>query len=625
LIAASVALCSVLACGLAFLSAPALASGSSFGSNGSGEDQFNEPSGVAVNEATGHVYVVDKGNNRVEYFSAAGAYLGQFNGSAAPTGAFSSPEGIAVDNYSLSPSFGDVYVVDTGHEVIDKFSPSGTYLGQLTGAETPGASFSGKLGVALDRSGNLWVDEEDGTIYEFNDSDLFLTRIISKSQLSPGIALSAADHVYVLSAEHNVIFEEEEGIHPLFRPQGCDCDTGLALDQPTGDLYVDEGTRAAEYTGKGQLIQQFGTGELTGGAGIAVNSSSDTVYVADASASVVWIFPAPKPPPGIEECGGGGGAQPVDGGETLCAVVNPNGTTIEGCRLEFGETATYTQSFPCDPAPPYTESVQIEARLTGLRPGTTYHYRFALTDKNGTLDGPDHEFSTPPIPPTVNAESASGITQNDATLEATINPEDLERGAYYQFQLVREPSEYRSEIACPLRDELKATDGCQGPEVQGATIGYIPAGLGTQPVSVDAASLGLKLEPNTTYHYRVLAARKIQTEDTTQWETPPTAGPDQTFTTSSRARPLGGPEPEPTPVVGQPGASSPGGSIPQILPPSPGTVPPTRTVNPKPLTRAQKLAKALKQCQKEPKRKRAECKKQAHKKYAPAKRSSKKK
>jgi hypothetical protein len=43
------------------------------------------------------------------------------------------------------------------------------------------------------------------------------------------------------------------------------------------------------------------------------------------------------------------------------------------------------------------------------------------------------------------------------------------------------------------------------------------------------------------------------------------------------------------------------------------------------LTRGQKLAKALKQCQKEPKHKRAECKKQAHKKYAPAKKHGKKK
>jgi hypothetical protein len=39
------------------------------------------------------------------------------------------------------------------------------------------------------------------------------------------------------------------------------------------------------------------------------------------------------------------------------------------------------------------------------------------------------------------------------------------------------------------------------------------------------------LKPSTTYHYRVIAARAVQTEDTIQWERPPVYGPDQTFTT----------------------------------------------------------------------------------------------
>ena len=53
-----------------------------------------------------------------------GRYVGQFNGSATPTGVFSAPSAIAVDNSenALDPSAGDVYVVDTGHYVIDKFT-----------------------------------------------------------------------------------------------------------------------------------------------------------------------------------------------------------------------------------------------------------------------------------------------------------------------------------------------------------------------------------------------------------------------------------------------------------------------------------------------------------------------
>ena len=118
---------------------------SSFGSEGEGEGQFKEPQGVAVNEATGNVYVVDRGNGRVEEFSSTGLVIGEIRGGASPTGRFVGPTGIAVDNSGspLDPSAGDVYVVDQGHDVIDKFSAGGGYEGQLTG--TPEGSFGRNL------------------------------------------------------------------------------------------------------------------------------------------------------------------------------------------------------------------------------------------------------------------------------------------------------------------------------------------------------------------------------------------------------------------------------------------------------------------------------------------------
>ena len=63
-----------------------------FGSEGSGNGQFKSPAGVAVNEATGDVYVVDQeeeggvDKGRVEWFTSNTTtqeyeYAGQFNGS----------------------------------------------------------------------------------------------------------------------------------------------------------------------------------------------------------------------------------------------------------------------------------------------------------------------------------------------------------------------------------------------------------------------------------------------------------------------------------------------------------------------------------------------------------------
>src|ERR1700736_6087830 len=72
--AAMLAFC-VLAGWLLVGSVPALAIGQrghvlgfSFGAAGKGAGQFLSPSGVAVNDSTGHIYVADQFNNRVEVF-----------------------------------------------------------------------------------------------------------------------------------------------------------------------------------------------------------------------------------------------------------------------------------------------------------------------------------------------------------------------------------------------------------------------------------------------------------------------------------------------------------------------------------------------------------------------------
>jgi hypothetical protein len=138
-------------------------------------------------------------------------------------------------------------------------------------------------------------------------------------------------------------------------------------------------------------------------------------------------------------------------------------------------------------------------------------------------------------PPSIESESASHITPTDATLEAEINLHEAPDGVYYQFQLVRESNEFASEIVCPSTPP-PGYSGCVGPQAATALpIGFLP-GNTAQPsatlgASLDLASAGVTLQPGTTYHYRVLAARAVQTEDTIEWEPPTAYGSDQTFTT----------------------------------------------------------------------------------------------
>src|SRR5690242_11216999 len=78
---AAVAACAVAAIG-AQSGQATVAYQSSFGGTGTGPGQFSPieygPGGVAVNEANGHVYVADPGQNRVEEFDASGAFVSMF-------------------------------------------------------------------------------------------------------------------------------------------------------------------------------------------------------------------------------------------------------------------------------------------------------------------------------------------------------------------------------------------------------------------------------------------------------------------------------------------------------------------------------------------------------------------
>jgi hypothetical protein len=173
----------------------------------------------------------------------------------------------------------------------------------------------------------------------------------------------------------------------------------------------------------------------------------------------------------------------VEGGATLNGTVDPEGEAVTSCEFEYGAEITYGQTAPCVPAPGAgTSSVAVHADLSGLTPGTLYHYRLVVATATVTSQGADQTFIAP-TRPRIDGESASDVASSGATLGAQINPGGS--ATTYSF-------EYGT----------SASYGQSTPAPAGAL-----AAAGLVDIAVSARPQGLA--PDTTYYYRVTATNSF--------------------------------------------------------------------------------------------------------------------
>jgi hypothetical protein len=516
-----IALAGVMACS----SAPALAvkvyiPGVSFGSEGSGNGQFKEPIGVAVNDsseplvqpAAGDVYVVDRGNDRVERFSSAGAYLGQFNGSgtfevegkvetgaAAPTGAFSSPEEVAVDDSKelLDASAGDVYVLDNGHDVVDKFSATGEYLGQLTGGS------AGFVDVAVDPAGHVWTLDAEGDVEECGSADVCEKKFETGLAVGArGMAVDSKQNVYInwggITESVGVLklsstTGEEVGRLDVY-PEGG---TTFGLNPSTDNVIVDRGSSIAVFGPFGEPyktppLETFATEGLSESYGLGVNGVG-TVYASERGANEIETFDDLPLPALVTEIP----SNVSETAMTLKGTVDPEGELVSECYFEYGtEPGKYTSRVACEPSPGEgvgqigkgSVPVPVSAQLSGLPPSGVRSVRLVAANANGV----NHAAGVTISHPTTTGETFSNVTVIAAALSAQVDPGGL-------------ATKYRVEYG------TSTSYGASTPEEN--------IGDADQNVGVRVNLPGL--QPGTQYHLRVVATNALGTVD----------GPDVAFAT----------------------------------------------------------------------------------------------
>ncbi len=407
---------------------------------------FTNPNGIAIDESTGDVYVADIATDTVYKFDANGnpvdfAALGSnaLTGAATEAKSFSfpsvygSPAALAVDNACVQhtpaltgkaceefdPSAGDLYVMDGGHGVIDKFSPEGRYLSQM-------GNFGGEpLGLGADRSGTVHVDVASGHLLQIDEfDDAAVNRRIASQALesefwvinSPGIPGEPKAHGFAVSATGDN--------YPMYQPS-CSCtvkfgqklsplgrvdsgeagDVAVAVDPATGHLYADDQSSVAEWdtdamnrnseehlndNSAGTLVTRFGSLELSGTSGqggIAVDGATGDVYVSNPANGKVYVFGSDAPAVTVSES-----TDVTMQDATVSGAIDPRGVAVSECKFEYGVTneignGHYSHSVPCKQTPAEIGAgsgpVAVSAQLEGLEAGELYHFRLVVSNADG--------------------------------------------------------------------------------------------------------------------------------------------------------------------------------------------------------------------------------------------------
>jgi subtilisin family serine protease/sugar lactone lactonase YvrE len=178
----------------------------------------------------------------------------------------------------------------------------------------------------------------------------------------------------------------------------------------------------------------------------------------------------------------------------LEARINPNGTETS-YQFEYGTTTSYGSKIPAAPKAIGSGSafVSTSQLVEGLKPSTTYHYRVAVTNKDGTFYGSDKSFATPAA---VVAKGATGLDARRARLEARVNPTGL--ATTYQFEWGTS-KQYGNLVPASPKS----------------------IGSGAKRLRVNELIEGLK--PDSDYHFRVKATNSVGT----------VYGADTTFSTAT--------------------------------------------------------------------------------------------
>jgi len=434
-----------------------------------GQSDFTgTPSGIAVDQGNGDVYVYDSGGGIARYTSdglTPPTYTKDATYSAPAMGSDPGQVGFGGARLAVDPSNHDLLVADNANARVSRYAQDGSFKSSFNGADTAAGQFSGPIDLALDADGDIYVVDATG--------DLLLGGGTSRVEQFDSAGVT-------------------QGQLPAFSPSAVTTDPSTQRVVVAGDvasthprLYIfdDQGV----LVGGRALPDNFFFHSVPG---LAIDSSqhlyAGRAYGFSGSGGVTAFNPVVYPDVTVDVPSAITGT-----GAHLSGTVDPGGVQASA-HFEYSTNGVDWTSTPDQDAGTTAGTVQDD--ISGLTPNTAYQLRLVAANADVSSTSDEVTFTTAKVAPAVATGSASSVTTTTARLNGTVDP-------------VGDPSTYHFEYG------LDASYGQRVPAVDAA------AGDGRTPRLFSRQITGLTA--GATYHYRIVATNSVGTTD----------GADRTFTT----------------------------------------------------------------------------------------------
>ncbi len=363
-------------------------------------ERFNEPKGVAF-DAQGHLYVADTGHSRVVVYDGEFGFVRAFGEEGSAPGQLLRPQGLAFDPQ------GRLLVADTGNHRIQILAPDGRFLKAFGEQGSDPGQFRSPFGLTADEHGNIIVADTWNHRIQVFDSDGAFRLAVGGERGGERLQFHEPAGVHVLGGRLYVasgwnsridIYEYDADTPQLTHvpgdssdEEGRRADRGtiwgfwvcgdvasdsrdhiIALNRNIGEVKIFDGETHKELkVFNGGLL-----GHLRAPHAVAVNAR-DQLAIADSGNERVLVldagFELPERPEVTEVS--------RDHAVIEWTTLKPGGPVVEFWAAPEVYGASHAE-LVATPTPTVVRGTarrnDCRAELTGLRPGTAYHYRVRL-------------------------------------------------------------------------------------------------------------------------------------------------------------------------------------------------------------------------------------------------------